>query len=56
MAARYNPAAAIGTRSGTAIGEVARAALPYIGCTLFLVVLLVIWPQIALWLPSMIRY
>lgn len=41
---------------GTTIGEVARAALPYIGCTLFLVVLLVIWPQIALWLPSMIRY
>jgi TRAP-type mannitol/chloroaromatic compound transport system permease large subunit len=41
---------------GTTIGEVAWAALPYIGCTLFLVVLLVIWPQIALWLPSMIRY
>jgi tripartite ATP-independent transporter DctM subunit len=41
---------------GTTIGQVAWAALPYIGCTLFLVVLLVVWPQIALWLPSLIRY
>ena len=40
---------------GTTIGQVAWAAVPYIGCTLFLVVLLTVWPQIALWLPGMMR-
>ena len=40
---------------GTTVGQVARAALPYIGCTLLLVVLLTIFPQIALWLPNLSR-
>lgn len=40
---------------GTTIGQVAWAAVPYIGCTLLLVILLTIWPQIALWLPGMMR-
>lgn len=37
---------------GTSIGEVVRAALPYLTCTLLVVVLLVIFPQLALWLPE----
>ncbi|MCC6001185.1 MAG: TRAP transporter large permease [Pararhodobacter sp.] len=37
---------------GTKIGEVVRAALPYLGCSLLLVLLLVLFPQIALWLPE----
>ncbi|MDR7126735.1 TRAP transporter large permease [Pseudotabrizicola sp. 4114] len=40
---------------GTTIIEVARAAVPFILCTLLLVVLLVIFPQLALWLPELIR-
>lgn len=40
---------------GTTIGQVARAALPYILCTLLLVILLTIFPQIALWLPGLAR-
>lgn len=38
---------------GTTIGQVARAAFPYICCTLLLIVLLVIFPGIALWLPGL---
>lgn len=41
--------------AGTTIGQVARAALPYIVCTLLLVVLLALFPQLALWLPGLIR-
>ncbi len=41
--------------AGTTIGQVARAALPYIACTLLLVVLLALFPQLALWLPGLIR-
>lgn len=37
---------------GTTIGAVARAAAPYIGCSLLLILLMVAFPQIALWLPS----
>jgi tripartite ATP-independent transporter DctM subunit len=40
---------------GTTIGQVALAALPYIACTLVLIVLLVIFPQLALWLPGVSR-
>lgn len=40
---------------GTTIGQVARAAMPYIGCTLLLVVILAIFPELALWLPGLIR-
>lgn len=40
---------------GTTIGQVAWAAFPYICCTLLLVVLLAIFPEIALWLPGLIR-
>lgn len=36
---------------GTTLGSVAKAAAPYIGCTLFLILLLAIFPEIALWLP-----
>ncbi len=38
---------------GTTLGTVARAALPYILCTIGLVVLIVFFPQIALWLPRL---
>ncbi len=40
---------------GTRIGHVARAAIPYIACTLLLVLILTLFPQLALWLPGMIR-
>ena len=38
---------------GTTLWTVARAALPYILCTISLVVLIVLFPWIALWLPRM---
>ncbi len=38
---------------GTTIGHVARAALPYICCTLLLILLLTAFPQLALWLPGL---
>jgi tripartite ATP-independent transporter DctM subunit len=40
---------------GTTIGQVAWAAAPYIACTLLLVVILAIFPDLALWLPSLMR-
>lgn len=40
---------------GTTLGEVARAAAPYIGCTLLLIGLLVLFPQIALFLPTLMN-
>jgi len=40
---------------GTTLMEVARAAAPFILCTLLLVIILTIFPEIALWLPSLIR-
>jgi tripartite ATP-independent transporter DctM subunit len=38
---------------GTSLGTVARAALPYILCTILLVALIVAIPGLALWLPRM---
>ena len=38
---------------GTTLGTVARAALPYILCTISLVVLIVLFPPLALWLPRL---
>jgi tripartite ATP-independent transporter DctM subunit len=38
---------------GTTLGTVSRAALPYILCTIGLVVLIVIFPPLALWLPRL---
>lgn len=38
---------------GTTLGTVARAALPYIMCTSLLVVLIVLFPPLALWLPRL---
>jgi tripartite ATP-independent transporter DctM subunit len=38
---------------GTTLWTVARAALPYILCTVALVVLIILFPWIALWLPRM---
>lgn len=40
---------------GTTLLEVARAAIPFIFCTLLLVLLVAAFPQIALWLPGLIR-
>lgn len=40
---------------GTTLMEVARSAVPYILCTLLLVLILTIFPQLALWLPGLIR-
>lgn len=37
---------------GTTMRDIYMAAMPYMGCSIFLVGLLIIFPQIALWLPS----
>lgn len=37
---------------GTTLGTVSRAALPYVGCTLLLIFLIAVFPQIALVLPG----
>jgi tripartite ATP-independent transporter DctM subunit len=37
----------------TTMRDIYMAALPYMGCAILLVVLLIIFPQIALWLPSL---
>ncbi len=37
----------------TTMQDIYVAALPYMGCAIFLVGLLIIWPEIALWLPGM---
>lgn len=39
---------------GTTLKTVSLAALPYILCTLLLVALIILFPQIALWLPRML--
>ena len=37
----------------TTMREIYGAAFPYIGCSMLLVVLLILYPQLALWLPSL---
>ena len=37
---------------GTTMRDIYVSALPYMGCAIFLVGLLIIWPEIALWLPN----
>ncbi len=38
---------------GTTMRDIYVSALPFMGCAIVLVGLLIIWPQIALWLPSL---
>ena len=38
---------------GTTMRDIYVAALPFMGCAMLLVGLLIIWPEIALWLPSL---
>ena len=38
--------------AGTRLGHVALAAAPYIGCAFVVLVLIIAFPQIALWLPD----
>ncbi len=38
---------------GTTMRDIYVAALPFMGCAIFLVGLLIIWPDIALWLPNL---
>lgn len=38
---------------GTTMRDIYLAALPFIGCTLVLVALLIVWPGLALWLPGL---
>ncbi len=40
---------------GTTIGDLIRAALPFLGCDLLVMILILAFPQIALWLPGMMR-
>jgi tripartite ATP-independent transporter DctM subunit len=39
---------------GTSFDVIVRAGIPYIACTLFLVLLIIVFPPLALWLPSLI--
>ncbi|MEO1140788.1 MAG: TRAP transporter large permease, partial [Pseudomonadota bacterium] len=39
--------------AGTTMREIYISAFPFIGCSLLLVALLVAYPQLALWLPSL---
>ncbi len=41
--------------SGTTMGDVYRAALPFLGCDLIAMVLIIAFPTIALWLPGVMR-
>jgi len=41
---------------GTSIGAIALATLPYLACTLLLILLLAAWPGLATWLPELIRH
>ncbi|RMH52759.1 MAG: TRAP transporter large permease [Alphaproteobacteria bacterium] len=40
---------------GTTMREIYLAAMPYMGCAMLMVGLLIIWPDLALWLPSLGR-
>lgn len=40
---------------GTTMAEVAWSGLPFLGCGLLLFVMMVIWPEVALWLPSLMN-
>lgn len=40
---------------GTTLGQVSLAALPYILCSLLVVALIIIFPQLATWLPTLAR-
>lgn len=41
--------------SGTTMGEIYRAALPFIYCDLIVMALMLIYPEIALWLPGLMH-
>jgi len=38
---------------GTTLYQVAAAAFPFLICDAILILMLIQWPQIALWLPSL---
>jgi TRAP-type C4-dicarboxylate transport system permease large subunit len=40
---------------GTTMGDVYKAALPYLGCDLVAMILIIAFPQIALWIPGLLR-
>ena len=40
---------------GTRFGEICMAALPFIGCSMLLVALIIAFPQLAVWLPFLIE-
>ena len=40
---------------GTRFGEICMAALPFIGCSMLLVALIVAFPQLAVWLPFLVE-
>ena len=39
----------------TTMGDVYRAALPFLGCDLIAMVFIIAFPSLALWLPSIMR-
>ena len=39
--------------AGTTMKQIYTSAFPFIGCSLLLVTLLIVWPNLALWLPSL---
>jgi TRAP-type mannitol/chloroaromatic compound transport system permease large subunit len=40
---------------GTTMGDTYKAALPFLGCDLIVMILLIALPQLVLWLPSIMR-
>jgi C4-dicarboxylate transporter, DctM subunit len=40
---------------GISIGQMYRGALPFLAAPLVLIILLIVWPSLALWLPSQLR-
>jgi tripartite ATP-independent transporter DctM subunit len=40
---------------GTTMGQIARSVLPYLACTLVLILLLAVFPGLATWLPGLIE-
>jgi tripartite ATP-independent transporter DctM subunit len=40
---------------GTKLSDIYRAALPYLALEIAVLVLLIIWPELATWMPSMLR-
>ncbi|MFC1980444.1 TRAP transporter large permease subunit, partial [Chloroflexota bacterium] len=41
--------------TGTTMGDIYRAGLPFLGCDLIVMILLMVFPTLALWLPGLMH-